>query len=141
MQVCPMTKRLYKHKLLLDENLSRRRTFPHLNEYFDVKHLRDDLHFGGIDDTHVYDIAVSQNRIIITKNWTDFLNLAGTKKDAGIIGIPSEWQDKKVDIKLMAFLRKNTPASLCGKVKTLGASEAERLASYKRKSRKRLQLP
>jgi len=107
--------------------MSQRRAFPRLNERFNIKHLRDDLRLGGIDDADVYEIASSQNRIIITHNWTDFRSLIGTKTDAGVIGVPSEWTDKQTDIKLLAFLRRSTPISLHRKLKTLGAEEAKRL--------------
>lgn len=118
-----MTKRLHNHKLLLDENMSQRRAFPNLNKNFDVKHLRDDLNRGGVEDAAVYRIAVNQKRIIVTKNWTDFIKLAATKKDVGVIGVPSEWLDEYADKKLLSLLRKNSPASLKGKVTTLGALE------------------
>ena len=45
-----MPKRFYKHKLLLDENMPSRPALPRLNQHFDVKHIRDDIHHGQIDD-------------------------------------------------------------------------------------------
>jgi predicted nuclease of predicted toxin-antitoxin system len=68
-----MSKRYYKYKLLLDENMSPRQRFPRLNAHYDVKHVRDDLHRGGIDDPSVYRLACTQGRVLITENWTDFL--------------------------------------------------------------------
>src|SRR5712691_12986536 len=67
-----MPKRFYKHKTLLYEHLLHRRLYPLLNEHFDVKHIRDDLHLGGLPDPEVYQLAVSQGRIILTQNVTDF---------------------------------------------------------------------
>jgi hypothetical protein len=67
-----MPKPFYKHKLLLDEQLFHRRAYPLLNERFDVKHVRDDLHFGGMGGPAVYELAVSQSRIILTNNVKDF---------------------------------------------------------------------
>jgi len=55
-----MSKRYFRHKLLLDENLAPRLQYPRLNEHFDVKHIEHDLRRGGTDDAVVYDLAVSQ---------------------------------------------------------------------------------
>ncbi len=63
-----MPKPFYKHRTLLDEQLLHRRMYPLLNERFDVKHIRDDLHLEGLPDPQVYELAVSQDRLILTKN-------------------------------------------------------------------------
>jgi hypothetical protein len=34
--------------------------YPLLNEHFDVKHIRDDLHLGGFPDPEIYQLAVSK---------------------------------------------------------------------------------
>ena len=67
-----MPKRFYKHKLLLDEHVSPRQYFPRLNEHLDVKHIKHDLHLPGVPDPDVYQLALSQSRIILTKNVKDF---------------------------------------------------------------------
>ncbi len=77
-----MPKRFHKHKLLLDENMSPRTAFPHLNSTFAVKHVRDDLKQGGLPDPVVYHIAVKQQRILLIYNAKHFSRLAGTRKDA-----------------------------------------------------------
>ena len=59
-----MPKPFYKHKLLLDDHLYHRRAYPTLNEYFDVKHIKDDLHHDGMVDSLIYKLAVSTGRII-----------------------------------------------------------------------------
>ncbi|MEK7570761.1 MAG: DUF5615 family PIN-like protein [Patescibacteria group bacterium] len=115
-----MVKKLYKYKILLDENMPPRSDFPRLNEYFDVKHIDHDLGKGGVSDQEVYLIAVSQKRIILTHNIKHFLTLSGTKNDVGIIGIPPSWQSSQIDMKLISLLRKNTPKMLTGKYINLG---------------------
>src|SRR5438128_524430 len=67
-----MPKRFYKHKTLLDEQVSPRQYFPRLNERFDVKHIKHDLNLGSLPDPDLYQLAVSQGRIILTKNVKDF---------------------------------------------------------------------
>jgi predicted nuclease of predicted toxin-antitoxin system len=80
-----MPKRFYKHKTLLDEHLYHRRLYPLLNAHFDVKHIRDDLHLEGLPDPQVYELAVKQGRIILTKNVKDFRPLLHAAAP-GIIG-------------------------------------------------------
>ena len=42
----PCRNRFINTRLLLDEHLYHRRVYPLLNEHFDVKHIKDDLHHG-----------------------------------------------------------------------------------------------
>jgi predicted nuclease of predicted toxin-antitoxin system len=114
-----MPKGFYKHKVLFDENLPNRLTFPRLNEAFDVKHLRDDFKQAGMDDPDVYELAVSQQRILVTYNSKHFRSLAGRKQDAGIIGISASLSPAQVDTKLTALLRKSTPHAFAGKFTAL----------------------
>jgi predicted nuclease of predicted toxin-antitoxin system len=114
-----MPKRFPKHKLLFDENMAARQLFPRLNEHFDVKHVRDDLNRGGIDDPPVYDLAVAQGRIIITRNGDDFRPLAGTKADAGVIKIPDAWTRERIDSKLTALLMRHGPKYFAGQYRIL----------------------
>lgn len=118
-----MSKRFYKYKLLLDENMSPRQRFPRLNEHYDVKHVRDDLHRGGSTDDAVYRLAATQGRILVTENWSDFVDLVGTRDDAGVIGVPPHWQPSQVDSKLTALLRKHSPGYFRGRVRGLDAEE------------------
>src|SRR5262245_20552367 len=110
-----MPKRFYKHKLLLDENLPHRSAFLELNSVFDVKHIAADLKRSGLPDPGVYDLAVKQTRILITYNAKHFRPLAGTKKDAGIIGVSANLPIPQVDSRLTALLIKSTPKALQGK--------------------------
>jgi predicted nuclease of predicted toxin-antitoxin system len=110
-----MPKRFHKHKLLLDENISPRTVFPGLNSKFDVKHIRDDLKQGGLPDPEVYEVAVKQQRILITNNIKHFRSFAGTKPDAGIIGIPAHATASQIDTKLTALLVKSSEKALAGK--------------------------
>jgi predicted nuclease of predicted toxin-antitoxin system len=114
-----MARRFHKHKLLLDENLSPRTAFPRLNSIFDVKHVRDDLKRGGLPDPQVYQMAVKQQRILLTYNTKHFHQLAGTLNDAGIIGISPHLTSAQVDTKLTALLTRSTPNTLAGKITSL----------------------
>jgi len=115
-----MPKTFHKHKLLFDENMRPRTSFPRLNEHFEIKHVSHDLKMSGLTDTEVYDLAIHQGRIIITLNIVDFKKLAGTKKDAGIIGIPPHLLPPQLDNKLTSLLQKYSPNMLRGKFIPLG---------------------
>lgn len=95
--------------------MSPRTAFPNLNSIFDVKHVREDLRLGGLPDPEVYQLAVKQQRILLTYNIKHFRQLAGTLNDAGVIGIPSHLTSAQVDTKLTSLLTKSTPNALQGK--------------------------
>jgi hypothetical protein len=116
-----MSKRYFRHKLLLDENLAPRLQYPRLNEHFDVKHIEHDLRRGGTDDAVVYDLAVSQRRIIVTKNSKHFRPQVGTKDDAGGIAVPPHWTLAQIDGHLAALLMRHGPNYFAGKYRTLAA--------------------
>jgi hypothetical protein len=123
-----MPKRFYKHKILLDEQVSPHQYFPRLNEHFDVKHNKHDLHLSGLADPAIYELALSQGRIILTKNVKDFRPLL--QEDApGIIGIPETWSLGQVDSKLTALLMKHGPAYFRGRYRPLAAEEPTRHAA------------
>ncbi len=92
-----------------------RSDLPRLNKHFNVKHVDHDLGQGGASDEDIYMLAVSQKRVILTHNIKHFLSLAGTRDDAGIIGISANLTPSQVDTKLMALLTKSTPHALQGK--------------------------
>ncbi len=114
-----MPKGFYKHKLLLDENMFHRKDFPNLNSRFDVKHIEDDFGKGGLADPDVYHLAVEQKRILVTFNSKHFRKLAGTKTDAGIIGVSANLPSLQTDTKLTALLTRSTPNALQGKFTSL----------------------
>ena len=117
-----MPKAFYKHKILLDENLYHRRLYPTLNERFDVKHIKDDLKLGGIDDPHLHELAATQERIILTKNVKDFRPLL-REDTPGIIGIPEAWSAERSDSKLNALLTRHGPKHFRGRYIPLAGLE------------------
>jgi hypothetical protein len=107
-----MPKGFYKHKLLLDENMPLRSDFPNLNSKFAVKHLADDLRLSGLADQAVYQLAVDHKRILVTYNSKHFRSLAGSKDDAGVIGVSANLPAAQVDTKLTALLTRSTSHAL-----------------------------
>jgi predicted nuclease of predicted toxin-antitoxin system len=123
-----MPKPFYKHKTLLDEQLYHRRMYPLLNEHFDVKHIRDDLRLGGLPDPAIYELALKQGRIILTKNVKDFRPLL-REDSPGIISIPETWATSRVDSKLTALLMRHGPNYFRGRYHPLAAEEPTRQAA------------
>jgi hypothetical protein len=119
-----MPKPFYKHKLLLDEHLYPRRAYLLLNEHFDIKHIKDDLHQGGMDDAAVYELAVKQGRIILTSNVKDFRPLL-REDSPGIIGIPETWSPPRIDSKLTALLIRHGPNYFRGRYRPLATEEPQ----------------
>jgi predicted nuclease of predicted toxin-antitoxin system len=117
-----MPKSFYKHKLLLDEHLFYRRFYPKLNERFDVKHIKHDLHFEGMADALIYELALEQDRIILTTNVKDFKPLL-TQDSPGIVGIPEGWTADRIDTKLTALFSKHGANYFRGKYHPLGSEE------------------
>ena len=115
-----MSKRFYKHKLLLDENFPLRRSFPSLNRRFDVKHVGGDLNITGLSDPEVYSLACKEERLIVTRNIKHFKQLAETSSDTGVIGVSENLTFDQVDKKLTSLLNKSTKKSLLGKLTTIG---------------------
>jgi predicted nuclease of predicted toxin-antitoxin system len=110
-----MQKRFHKHKLLLDENMAARHTFPRLNALFDVKHIRDDLKSGGLSDPHVYLVAIKQRRLLVTYNVKDFKEMAAQSQESGVIGVSPHLSLQQIDTKLTALLLRSNEKALQGK--------------------------
>jgi predicted nuclease of predicted toxin-antitoxin system len=123
-----MPHKFYKHKTLLDEQISPRQYFPWLNERFDTKHIKHDLNLASLPDPEVYELARSQGRIILTKNVKDFRALL-RKDSPGIIGIPEAWSNHRIDTKLTALLMKHGPNNFKGRLYSLAAEEVLREAA------------
>ena len=115
-----MPRGFYKHKLLLDEHLPPRQRLAQFNERFDVKHIVHDLHRGGMDDAPIHELAVAQQRIILTSNVKDFRPLL-RKESPGVIGVPETWSAVRLDSKLTALLTRHGPAYFAGRLLPLGA--------------------
>jgi len=118
-----MTKKFFKHKLLLDENFPVRSYFPNLNSRFNIKHLKTDLHLSGLPDIDVYKLAKEKGQIIVTYNIKDFAPLVENDPGGGVIGITPNLQPEQIDKKLTALLNKSTKKSLLGKLTTISGEK------------------
>ena len=123
-----MSKAFYKHKLLLDEHIAPRQFLPHLNERFDVKHIKHDLHHGGMADPLIHELAVEQGRIILSSNVRHFRPLL-REDSPGLIGIPETWSPSRLDTKLTALLMRAGPNFFRGRYQSLGALDEKQQAA------------
>src|SRR3989344_8497518 len=103
-----MPSRFYKHKLLLDEGIFPRKSLKRINGRYNIRHIKHDLHKGGVTDKEVYEVAKKQKRIIITYNIGDFRKLAKKSQDTGIIGVTQGFTPDQLDTKLNSLLSKSS---------------------------------
>ncbi len=110
----PSARRAPKLKLLLDEGFPYRNSFKALNNYFNVRHIKQDFGLEGVPDEEVYKLASEEERLLITFNVRDFRPLIKQRRPT-VIGISPVLTNKQIDIKLTAILRKLKPEDLKGK--------------------------
>lgn len=118
-----MPPKFYKHKLLLDEGLFKRQSLKRINSRYNIKHIKHDLHKGGVTDREVYTLACKEKRIIITYNINDFKKFARQSSDTGIIGIPQTYTPDQLDSQLNALLSRSSEKSFYGKYTPLSHNE------------------
>jgi predicted nuclease of predicted toxin-antitoxin system len=120
-----MPRKFYKFKLLLDENMPSRQRFPRLNSRFDIKHIHDDINQAGLKDPPVYALARKLNRLIITFNGDDFINMVAQSSETGVINLSTNLRYDQIDTKLTSLLTKSSPNALYGRLINLtGETEA-----------------
>lgn len=118
-----MPPKFYKHKLLIDEGIFPRRSLRRINNRYNIRHIKHDLHHGGITDKAVYELACRQNRIIITYNIADFKKLALKSHKSGVIGITHSFTPDQLDSKLNSLLSKSSEHKFYGKYTSLRGSK------------------
>ena len=103
-----------KPKLLFDEGLPRRQSFPHLIRYSDVKHIEHDYGRGGLPDLKVYALANDRERILVTFNVKDFRPLV-TPATMSVIGVSMHLTEEHMDTKLTSLMRGLKPSQFSGR--------------------------
>lgn len=110
-----MPHKIYRHRLLLDENFPVRSKLPRLNSRFDLKHITEDLKESGISDGKLFKIAVRLKRLLVTFNDRHFREKSKNSKDTGVIGVSTNLSNEQIDKKLTSLLIKSGPKELFGK--------------------------
>ena len=93
------SKKHTRHKLLLDEGLYPKESFPNLNNLHVLKHVNHDLKKGSTKDSNIYKLAVQNNFLVVVYNIKDFKPFIAPNKPSAIsisTNVPIEQIDKKV---------------------------------------------
>lgn len=110
----PRSPSVEKPKLLLDEGIYYRNYLKRTNRNFNVRHIKQDLKLEGISDLEVYNIAIKEERVLVTFNVKHFRNLVNGEKPS-IIGVSPNLGDKRLDQTLVSFLKRLKRADFKGK--------------------------
>ncbi len=94
-----------RYKLLLDEGLPPKETFPTINNLHSLKHIKHDLKQGGAKDQKIYKISEEENYLVIVLNTKDFKPMIEDRKPT-IICLSSGISNRKIDQKICGILKK-----------------------------------
>ena len=99
----------------MDSAFASSSSFPELAKKSNLAHVVFDYHRSyQAEDKDIYELAIRENRFVITINFKDFRKLV--KKDKpGIIGIESQLTNKEIDIKVTMFIHDKNPKDYFGK--------------------------
>ncbi len=101
--------------MLLDAAFARPRTFTKLFKKANVTHVVFDYKLPPqCSDEEIYQLAVRENRFVVTINYKDFKKLVKNGKP-GIIAIPSELPNQEIDTRLCDLLSAKNPDDYLGK--------------------------
>jgi len=104
-----MSPRPNRYSLLLDEMFPRRKAFPRLNKYHNLKHVFHDLNLNNNQDENVVKLAKTQKRILISKNKKHMIQLCRIEQ-VKLISITETMDWEEIDSIVMAALRKMKPS-------------------------------
>ena len=94
-----------RFKLLLDEGLPRKESFPNLNNLHTIRHINHDLKKSGSNNTDVYKLVNEKDfDLVVVFNTKDYLPLL-EKDKASIISLSTNLTNKQIDLKLCKLLR------------------------------------
>ena len=104
-----------KFRILLDSAFAKPNSFPKLKRRANIAHAVYDCGLSKqAEDEEIYQIAVRQNRFVLTVNFKDFKKLVKEGK-VGIIGIESQLSNDQVDKLVTSFLSGKDPQDFIDK--------------------------
>lgn len=108
-------KKKKKFRLLFDVAFAHPSLFKRLTKKANLAHARHTYNISPqAEDKDIYQLAVKENRFVVTINYEDFKKLV--KKDkAGIIGIPPYLSNEQIDKILTDFISEKDPEDYKGK--------------------------
>ena len=102
------SKKHIRHKLLLDEGLPRKESFPKLNNRHTLRHINHDLKKGGSSDSSIYSLAEIIDALIVVFNTKDFKPFITVDKPS-VIALSTNITNKIIDNKLCRLLKELNP--------------------------------
>lgn len=109
------SKKHTRYKLLLDEGLPPKESFPKLNNLHNLKHINHDLKQGGAKDPAIYKLAEENGYLVVVLNTKDFKPMLEKEKPT-IISLSSGITNKKIDQKICGILKKLKPGQKTGHI-------------------------
>ena len=100
--------------MLLDAAFARPLTFTHLYKKANVTHVVFDYNLPPqCSDAEIYQLAIQENRFVVTINYQDFRRLV-KKAKPGVICVPSELSNKEIDALMCNFISAKDPDDYLG---------------------------
>ncbi len=115
------SRKLIKYKLLLDEGLSLAKSYPKLNNIYNLKHIVHDLNQSRIKDKPLYDLATREERILIVFNVKDFRHLI-KMNGISVIALSENLSNKEADLKITKLLKDIKPNQTKGHLISISKS-------------------
>lgn len=104
-----------KFRILLDAAFAKPTLFLKLSKKSNLAHI---VHTYGLspqaEDEEIYQIAIRENRFILTINYKDFKKLVKRGKP-GVIGIESQLSNNDIDKLVSKFISGKNPDDYLGK--------------------------
>ena len=108
-------KKKKKFRILLDAAFANTLSFPHLSKKANLAHIVHTYGFPpACSDEEIYQLAIKENRFVLTINFKDFKKLVKRRKP-GIIGIESQLTNEEIDKLVSGYLSGKDPDDFIGK--------------------------
>ncbi len=103
-----------KPKFLLYEGLPKKNSYPTLNKYCSVKHINHDFHLSGAKDQQVYELALREERLLVTLNTKDFIPLLD-RNSPSILSLTPNISNNRADQKILSLAKQLKESDFVGK--------------------------
>lgn len=104
-----------KFRLLLDAAFAAPVTFQRLKKKANLVHVVHDFRLSRqASDEEIYELAVKENRFVVTINFKDFKKLVRREKSGAIV-IPPYLSNEDIDVRLSDFISGKDPEDFKGR--------------------------
>lgn len=116
---------------MLDSAFAKPSQFPKLKKKANIAHC---VHNCGLstqaEDKEIYQMALKEERFVLTINFKDFKPLIQKGKPGGVIGIDSQLSNIEIDLLVSQFLSGKDPNDYKGKAIKLSANVVDKKKGY-----------